>query len=159
LVTLGQENTREVTVFRSHHLLALAAIAVALIYAGPTQAQDIIDEWSSVKVPRAPELRPIAVDPKTTALLVMDFVKQTCNNERRPRCVASLPKIENLIAAARAKGVMLISTTVPTVPIADTLPAVAPKADEPVVVSAVDKFMLGNRDSRPRRCAAGRPSG
>jgi len=62
----------------------------------------------------------------------MDLVKQTCNNERRPRCVASIPKIEKLIAAARAQGVMLIWTTVPSVPIADTLPAVAPKTNDPV---------------------------
>jgi nicotinamidase-related amidase len=79
--------------------------------------------------------------------LVMDFVKQTCNNERRPRCIASIPKIEKLIAAARAQGVMLISTTVPPVPIADTLPAVAPKGNDPVVVAFVDKFILGDKDT------------
>jgi len=42
---------------------------------------------------------------------------------------------------------MLISTTVPPVPIADTLPVVAAKGDEPVVVALVDKFMLGNKDT------------
>jgi len=42
---------------------------------------------------------------------------------------------------------MLISTTVPPVPIADTLPAVAPKGNEPVVVASVDKFMLGDKDT------------
>jgi len=77
----------------------------------------------------------------------MDFVKQTCNNERRPRCVASIPKIEKLIAAARAQGAMLISTTVSPVPIADTLPAVAPKGNDPVVVAFVDKFTLGDKDT------------
>jgi nicotinamidase-related amidase len=133
--------------FRIHGLLAVAALGIALVYAAPAPAQTIIQEWSSVKPPPAPELKPVTLDPKTTAIMVMDFVKQTCNSDRRPRCVASIPKIEKLIAAARAQGVMLISTTVPPVPIADTLPAVAPKGNEPVVVAWVDKFMLGDKDT------------
>ena len=133
--------------FRFRDRLAVAALAAALVYVAPVTAQTIVDQWSSVKIPPPPELKPVTLDPKTTAILVMDFVKQTCNNERRPRCVASIPKIEKLIAAARAQGVMLISTTVSPVPIADTLPAVAPKGNDPVVVSFVDKFMLGDKDT------------
>ena len=133
--------------FRFRDRLAVAALAAALVYVAPATAQTIVDQWSSVKVPPPPELKPVTLDPKTTAILVMDFVKQTCNNERRPRCVASIPKIEMLIAAARAQGVMLISTTVPPVPIADTLPAVAPKGNDPVVVAFVDKFILGDKDT------------
>ena len=129
------------------HLLSLAALSAALVYAAPTSAQTIIDEWSSIKAPPAPELKAVTPDPKTTALLVMDLVKQACNNETRPRCIASIPKIEKLIAAARAQGVMLIYTTFGSVPITDTLPAVAPKGNEPVVVSFVDKFILGNKDT------------
>ncbi len=125
----------------------VAALAVALCYAAPAPAQTIISEWSSVKTPPTPELKPVTLDPRTTALLVMDLVKQTCNSDRRPRCVASIPKIEKLIAAARAQGVTLISTTVPSVPIADTLPAVSPKANDPVVVAFVDKFILGDKDT------------
>jgi isochorismate hydrolase len=132
---------------RKRLLLPLATLAAVLVYAAPTLAQTIIDEWPSVKAPPAPELKAVTLDPKTTALLVMDLVKQTCNNERRPRCVASIPKIEKLIAEARAQGVMLIYTTVPSVPIADTLPAVAPKANDPIVAAAVDKFILGNQDT------------
>jgi nicotinamidase-related amidase len=133
--------------FRIRDRLAVAALAVALVYAVPATAQTIINEWSSVKVPPAPELKPVTLDPKTTAILVMDFVKQTCNSERRPRCVASIPKIEKLIAAARAQGAMLIFTTVPPVPVADTLPAVAPKGNDLVVVAFVDKFTLGDKDT------------
>jgi len=135
--------------FRFRQLLLLAALAAVLVHAAPSAAQTIIDEWQSVKAPPAPALKAVTLDPKSTAMLVMDFVNQTCNNEKRPRCVASIPKIEKLQAAARAQGVMLISTTVPPVPIADTLPAVAPKGDEPVVVvvALVDKFMLGNKDT------------
>jgi nicotinamidase-related amidase len=132
---------------RTRLLLPLATLAAVLVYAAHSPAQTIIDEWPSVKAPPVPELKAVTIDPKTTALLVMDLVKQTCNNERRPRCVASIPKIEKLIAEARAQGVMLIYTTVPSVPIADTLPAITPKANDPVVVAAVDKFILGNQDT------------
>jgi len=45
---------------------------------------DIIAEWASVKPPAAPELKPVTVDPKTTALLVLDFMKGNCG--ARPRC-------------------------------------------------------------------------
>lgn len=133
--------------FRLRHLLPLAALAAVLVYAAPAPAQTIIDEWASVKAPPAPELKPVTVDPKTTALMVMDLVKQFCNEKNRPRCIASIPKIEKLLAAARAKGVMVIYTTVPPVPIADTLPAIAPKGNEPVVTAWVDKFILVDKDT------------
>jgi len=68
--------------------MTLLALAASLLCAAPAPAQTIIDEWSSIKAPPAPELKQVTVDAKTTALLVMDLVKQTCNNERRPRCVA-----------------------------------------------------------------------
>jgi nicotinamidase-related amidase len=140
-------NDREEAMLRIRSLLALAALAAILVYAAASPAETIIDEWQSVTAPPAPELKAVTLDPKTTALLVMDLVKQTCNDQRRPRCVASIPKIEKLIASARAQGVMVIYTTVPTIPIADTLPAVAPKSNEPVLVAAVDKFILGNKDT------------
>jgi len=140
--------------FRLRHLFSLAALAVALACGAPAPAQTIIDEWSSVKVPPPPDLKPVTADPKTTALLVMDLFKQICNTERRPRCVASIPRIEKLLTEARAKGVTIVYTLVPSlgpnVPapvIGDTLPAVAPKGNEPVIVSFVDKFMLNDKDT------------
>src|SRR5262249_61069220 len=137
--------------FRIHDLLAVATLGIAVIYAGPTPARTIINEWSSVKTPPAPEPKPVTLDPKTTAILVMDFVKQTCNNDRRPRCVASIPKVEKLIAAARAQGAMLIFTTVPQVPIADTLPAVDPNGKNNVAVAAVDEIILWDKYNSHRK--------
>ena len=136
-------------------MLPFAALAACLLYAAPAPAQTIIDEWSSIKAPPAPELKSVTVDPKTTALLVMDLIKQACNEKNRPRCVASIPKIAKLIAAARASGTMIVYTLfpspapdkLPNTVIGDTLPAVAPKGDEPVIVSFVDKFILGNKDT------------
>jgi nicotinamidase-related amidase len=140
---------------RIHLLLPLSVLAVAWSYAAPAPAQTIIDEWSTIKAPSAPELKQVTINPKTTALLVMDLIKQACNEKNRPRCVASIPKVEKLIAEARAKGLLVIYTLFPSPApasfpnpvIGDTLPAIAPKGDEPVVVSFVDKFILKDKDT------------
>ncbi|HEX4237614.1 MAG TPA: cysteine hydrolase family protein [Xanthobacteraceae bacterium] len=139
---------------RIPNLLAVATLAVASIYAAPAPAQTIVDEWANIKAPAPPELKPVTLEPKTTALLVMDLIKQICNENARPRCVASIPKVAKLLAAARASGVIVIYTIIPSagpgnpVPvIGDTLPGVAPKGDEPVITSFVDKFVLGNKDT------------
>jgi hypothetical protein len=60
--TVGEEN-----MFRLRHLAALAALRSPWLW-GACAAQTIIDEWSSVKVPPPPELKPVTADPKTTAL-------------------------------------------------------------------------------------------
>ena len=140
---------------RLRHLLPLAALAAVLSYAAPSSAETIIDEWNSVKAPPAPALKPVTLDPKTTALLIIDIIKQTCNNERRPRCVASIPKVQKLLTEARAKGVYVIyalfpspsPATFPNPKITDYVPELAPKGDEPVVTSFVDKFALGDKDT------------
>src|SRR5215470_14026467 len=131
LIPLRKRNIGEEAMLKIRRLVPLAMLAAVLGHGAPSPAQTIIDEWSSVKAPPPPELKAATVDPKTTALLVMDLVKPLCNAERRPRCVASLPKIAGLIAAARAADAMVVYTTVPNVPISDTVPAVAPKGNEP----------------------------
>jgi nicotinamidase-related amidase len=135
--------------------LTTIALAVALVSAGSASAETIIDEWPNVKPPAPPELKGVTLDPKTSAVLVIDLIKQTCNDQRRPRCVASIPKIEKLLAAARASDVTVIYTlfpspspaTFPNPVIGDYLPAVAPKGNEPVVTSFVDKFINGEKDT------------
>ncbi len=105
-------------------------------------AATIIDEWASVKPEAAPELKPVTVDTKTTALLVMDIVKGSCNNERRPRCVASVPTVAKLLNEARAKGVTIVHTVAGSATVADILPDVAPKGDEKVFTGTnAQKFL------------------
>jgi nicotinamidase-related amidase len=141
--------------FRIHYLLPLAALAAVLGYAVPSSAQTIIDEWATVKAPPPPELKGATLDAKTTAILVVDIIKQTCNEQRRPRCVTAVPKIEKLLAAARASGATVIYTlfpspspaTFPNPAIGDYVPALAPKGNEPVVTAFVDKFMLGDKET------------
>ena len=129
---------------RLRHLLPLAALAAVLVYAAPAPAQTIVDEWQNVKVPPAPELKAVTVDPKTTALLMTDFVKQGCNQQRRPRCLATLSKAKKLLAEARAQGMLVVYSVVKGGTIGDTLPEVAPTGNEPVVESGVDKFYKTN---------------
>jgi nicotinamidase-related amidase len=104
-------------------------------------AGTIIDDWASVKPEPAPELKPATIDPKTTALLVMDLVKGSCNNERRPRCVASIPAIAKFLNDARAKDVTVINTIAGSGTVADILPEVAPKPGEAVLTGTnANKF-------------------
>jgi nicotinamidase-related amidase len=83
-----------------------AALAIAGAFAAfPAWAGDIVTEWASVKPPPAPQLKPVTVDPKTTALLVLDFMKNNCG--ARPRCVATVPSVKKLIDMARANNMMI----------------------------------------------------
>ena len=102
-------------------------------------AQTIIDDWAAVKAPPAPELKPVTIDAKTTALLMLDFVAPNCTT--RPRCMASVPAVKKLLAEARAKGMMIAYATGSTGKRADTLPDLSPLDSEPVVSTGVDKFM------------------
>jgi nicotinamidase-related amidase len=118
-----------------------AALAIALGGAHFAAAQTIIDDWAKVQPPPAPTLKPAPVPAKTTALLVLDLVKLGCNNERRPRCVASIPKVKALIAAAQAKGVSVIWTYYPGAKPEDVWPDVAPPAGTKFIVANSDKFL------------------
>lgn len=104
-------------------------------------AQNIIDEWSTVKTPAPPELKSVTLDAKTTALLMLDFNKQTCNAERRPRCIASIPAVKRLLALARTKGAPVVYSLSPGAARADIAQELAPRPDEPVVTSGPDKFL------------------
>ena len=122
-------------------IFATAALAAVSLAAPAMAQQTIIDEWPSIKTPPAPALKEATVDPKTTALLLLDFVKQTCNPQVRPRCVATLPAAKVLLAEARAKNVLVVRSIVFGGTIGDTLPEVAPTGDEPYVQAGPDKFL------------------
>jgi len=129
---------------RLRHLLPIAAFALVSASPVPAPAQTIINEWPSIKVPPAPELKVVTIEPKTTALLMLDFVKQTCNEQRRPRCLATLPKVKALLAEARAKDMLVVYSFTFTSTMSDTLLEVAPTGKEPAVQSGADKFYKTN---------------
>src|SRR3954468_14038193 len=97
----------------------LIAGCLALAAPATLRAQTIIEEWGSVKAPPAPVLKPVTIDAKQTALLVMDFNKNSCVPERRARCAAVLPKLKGVLANARAHGLTVIHTTAGTATQAD----------------------------------------
>jgi hypothetical protein len=136
------------TSFRKKHSTLSLTVAAMAIMAGfflragisPASAQTIVDEWATVQAPKPPELKPVTLDPKTTALLVLDFVKQTCNAERRPRCLASVPRVQTLMKLARDKQVTVAHSITTAATPADILAAVAPVEGEPIVKAPADKF-------------------
>jgi nicotinamidase-related amidase len=118
----------------------LAAFAGTVIPAA--QADSVIDEWATVKTPPPPELKPVTVDPASTALIVMDISTQSCTAEKRPRCVATLPKIQKLIDEARAKGVLVLYTLAGTSKRTDIVKEVAPReAEQSLSGAGPDKFV------------------
>jgi nicotinamidase-related amidase len=100
----------------------------------------IIDEWSTVNAPPPPKLQSVAVDPRGTALLVLDIQDQNCNPETRPRCVASVPKVQSLLATAREQGMLVVYTLTSRAEETDIRKEIAPLAGETIVKSGVDKF-------------------
>jgi nicotinamidase-related amidase len=120
--------------------LALSAILALAQASAFAQTKDVIEEWAAVKAPPPPALKPVTIDSKATALLVLDIVKQTCNAERRPRCLDTVPKIQGLLKEARTKGMAVVhSITTASTP-ADISKDVAPLEGEPIVQAPADKF-------------------
>lgn len=119
------------------NLFAAAAFLAALVL--PAHAANIIDEWANVKAPAAPELKPVTIDPKTTALLLLDFINPNCTS--RPRCMASMPTMKKLLTEARSKGVMVVYSVAGAAAPDKILTDIAPAAGDPVVRGSVDKFV------------------
>jgi nicotinamidase-related amidase len=118
---------------------ALVALG-SLAWTSHAAAATIIDEWASVTAPPPPAVQPVTIDKATTALLMLDFNEQTCNMQRRPRCVASIPHVKKLLAAARAAGVPVAYSLGGGGKPADLPKELEPAAGEPIVTSGVDKF-------------------
>jgi nicotinamidase-related amidase len=122
--------------------VVLGAVLMASTWI-PVQAQTVIDEWNQTKLPPPPRLKPVELDAKTTALLVMDFTVQTCTPARRPRCAASVPKVKAFVEQARAKGALIIySVAVPKSVPGDILKELTPAPGEQVLPPlGPDKFI------------------
>jgi nicotinamidase-related amidase len=126
-------------------LLATAALCTGLLASAmPAAAQTIVDDWTNVTFPAPPAVKGAPLDSKTTALLVLDFLRQNCSPV--PRCVAALPAVKSLVTAARAKGVLVVYSAFPGAQLTDILPEVAPLGGEPFVASTADKFINTDLD-------------
>lgn len=127
----------------NRYALLFAVLMVICCGAPGAHAASVIDNWANIKMPPAPELKPVKVDPKVTALVLLDYVKQICNAERYPHCPQRLPAVKKLLDHARAAGAMVVytGTTIPPSEKADIVPSVAPTDNEPFVKSVLDKFL------------------
>jgi nicotinamidase-related amidase len=117
----------------------IAAIALSVV-STPLKAQDIFQEWATIKAPEPPKLKAVIIDTKKTALIVMDFNQLNCVPEKRARCAAVLPKVQKLLAEARGRGMTVIHTYTPNMTQADMVKSVAPIAGERVLQVRGDKF-------------------
>ncbi|MFZ3360124.1 MAG: isochorismatase family protein [Xanthobacteraceae bacterium] len=126
----------------SSALFAAVAMSVAAICATNVSARagTVLDDWANIKAPPPPELKSVTVDPQTTALLLLDFVHPICNEQTKPRCVASLPAMKKLLAEARANHVMVVYSTAGNMTAKDIWADIAPMPGEPVVNAHADKF-------------------
>lgn len=110
--------------------------------------QDIIREWTSVKLPPLPELKAVTVDPRTTALLVLDMMKGNCG--ARPRCLATVATVKTLLDRARTHGMMVVFNLTGAGKIEDLVDQrLAPSAGEFLIKGSggADKFVNSNLDA------------
>jgi nicotinamidase-related amidase len=123
-------------------------LAAAIYGAVPVRAADIIADWPTIQMPPPPQLKPVTLDPKTTALLLFDFMNTNCSLQERPRCVEAVPKLKTLMDRARAAG-MLVAYTLPGGgKIVD--PGIAPHDGEVIdqKQGGPDKFLGDDLDQR-----------
>jgi len=124
---------------RSTIKAALLGLMALPMLAAAAPAQTVIDKWTSIKLPPAPQLKPVTVDPKTTALLMLDFMNQNCG--KRPACVASIPAMKKLLGEARAAKASVVYSIIANTTTADVIKDVAPQQGEPYVQAGPDKFL------------------
>lgn len=134
---------------RSGYVTIALTLTIAWLGASPAPAADIIAEWATVKAPPVPELKPVTLDGKTTALLILDMMKTNC--PKRPRCSATVPNVKKLHDAARAAGAMVFYSLVggdnPT-PADIVDPGIAPRDGEWVFQRGPDKFLGSGLEER-----------
>jgi nicotinamidase-related amidase len=121
--------------------LWLAAASLALLACTCASAQGVYNDWTTVQPPAPPPLVKVSVDPATTALLVLDVAKQTCNAQSRPRCIAMLPGVARMLAFARSKHLAVIYTLGAASTPADIWPEAAMLGNEPLLKAGPDKFV------------------
>ena len=87
------------------HTIALAS-GLVLAFLGTAQAQPAnrpTGKMTTLQMPAIPDPVRVTLDPKTTALLVLDYVEGICNAQ--PKCKGGmLPAMTPLMAQARKAG-------------------------------------------------------
>jgi len=126
------------TLFRTALLSGLAlALSSAMIDAQAREAGS--GKMITVQMPATPDPAPVKLDPKTTALVVLDYVEDICNNQAS--CKGKmLPAMTPFIEKARKAGLTVAYGT-RAQNMTKWLPQVAPQAgDIKVINTAQDRF-------------------
>lgn len=132
---------KAITRFNMHKVIFVGlAIVLALSIAGEISAGTIIEYWEKVKAPKAPKLEAVSVSAKDSALISMDLQSTSCVLKRRPRCVETINPIKDLLARARAKGMLVVHTFTSSAAVDKILPELAPKPGELAFSSTVNSF-------------------
>ena len=117
------------------------ALAFVLVLAGASAAAaNIVELWDQVQAPPAPKLATPTVRAGSTALLLLDIEQLTCNQESRARCVAAVPAMARFLERARNAHLPVFYSNTPRGSRETMLAPVAPRDDEPIVKSGVNKF-------------------
>lgn len=128
---------------RSSRLAAAVGALLVALAAAPSNAADVIADWSKAELPPAPAPKEVTVDPATTALLFLDIMKAGCT--ARPRCVASVPNMVKLHNDARGHNMMvwysLVGSGGKATPDDIMDPAIKPRPGEWYRQSGADKFL------------------
>jgi len=103
-------------------------------------AENLIELWGQVKAPPVPVLSAPTVKANETALLLLDIEEATCNLKRRPRCVAAVPAMAAFLKKARNAHMAVFHSNTSRGSRETFLPPVAPRDDEPIVKTSVNKF-------------------
>lgn len=99
--------------------------------------QTIIDLWDTIPTPPAPKLKSVVIDPKNSALLILDMETSICKS---PRCTASIQNINTLLTKSRKHGMPVIYSLTHIGNPSDIVSQIAPAPGDPIVKSNVDKF-------------------
>jgi nicotinamidase-related amidase len=93
----------------------------------------------TLQMPGLPDPVPVTLNPRTTALMVMDYVQDICG--RQPKCSGQmLPALTTLMARARQAGVTVAYGT-RAQNVNKWMPQIAPKPGDITIVStAQDRF-------------------
>jgi nicotinamidase-related amidase len=87
-------------------LLPGSSLALALCAGAVLAAQNTDRPMVTLQMPRLPDPARVTLDPKTTALLVLDYVEDICNSQ--PKCKGQmLPAVTPFMAKARQAGLVV----------------------------------------------------
>jgi len=120
---------------------AMLLLTMLPVHGQAAEYKDILESWKAVDVPETPPMQSVSVDHSTTALLILDIEELTCNADKRPRCLDTVPRIAGLMQKARNAKMPIIYSLTPKGARETILPPVAPRHGDQVVQASVDKFL------------------